>query len=92
MKETIAYIGKDDFPVRVKFEYQPFVPEEIIDDIKNEQIEPAVDIKSISFGDFALDETMNEVAVKDIRKQCLTYMSRVASKFTDFPEINGEEK
>lgn len=88
MNEVIVYIGEDRFPVTVKFEYQEYQPAEEIDGLINPEIEPAVDIKSISFGGFALDTILNEVTVKAVRKQALEYMIRVAVKFTDFPEIN----
>lgn len=87
MNKMIAYIGEDGFPVSVRFEYQPYKEEEEIDGIKSPEIAPDIDIKSISFGSFALDENINEVTVKDIRKQALDYMIRVAVKFTDYPEI-----
>lgn len=72
-KLTIEIYG-DNLLVTVTFEYQRFVEEEIIDNIKSEQIEPSINILSIYHLGYELEPILSRTAVEDIRNRCLNIM------------------
>jgi len=77
MIDLIVTVGKSKFPVRVFFEYQPYQEEVMHDDgLVNPEIPPHIEIKSISFGGYDLDEILNPLAVKEAKKKCHDEMIR----------------
>jgi len=81
-KLTIEIYG-DSLPVVVTFEYQQFVAEEIIDNIKSDQIEPSVNILSICHLGYDLEQILSPNAVENIRSQCLNIMSKLSEAERD---------
>jgi len=80
MKSLTIEIYGDSLPVKVKFEYQKFVPEEIIDNIKSEHIEPSVNILSICHLGYEMESILSPNAVENIRTQCLDKMVKLSEQ------------
>jgi len=78
MKTITVKIGVDEFPVQVTFEWQSYKPAEEIDGLINPEVPPNVNIDSITFAGFALDDVLNPTAVKQARKQCYDRMLKLS--------------
>lgn len=73
-------IGEELMPISVTFEYQRFKEKEIIDNIENPQVEPFVDINSItSICGFEISDIITANTVEHIRKHCFNHMSKAIS-------------
>jgi len=77
MNTIINFVG-DDLPVRVVLEFQPHQPEEEVDGIKSPEIEPDVDIKSISSFGYDIDNILTKQAVEALRARCVSHMLKLS--------------
>jgi len=76
MTMLIIETGEDKMPIRVVFDFQKYQPAEEVDGIVNPEIQSYVDITSLSFGGFAMDNMLNSHTVENIRKKCFIETNR----------------
>lgn len=76
MSKLVVYVGKYKVPIRAEYEFQCHRPAEEIDGLTSPEVTAAIDIKSLDFFGYGVDDILSVHIVENIRKLLFNHSNK----------------